>query len=132
MNDAGRRLMTNGKLVTASRLTPIRPSRMFSTVSAVFARLGALEPPDCGTGFTMNSGIRYVSKGRHICPSVAIVKKPERGHPAKGGDRGRPVRAQKGLKDRFPRIARVWTDEAYAGRLVEWAEKTDRSWTVQE
>jgi hypothetical protein len=37
-----------------------------------------------------------------------------------------------GLKDRFPRIVRVWTDEAYAGGLVEWAEKTDRSWTVQE
>jgi len=32
----------------------------------------------------------------------------------------------KGLKDRFPRIARVWADGAYAGRLVEWAQKTAR------
>jgi len=31
-----------------------------------------------------------------------------------------------GLKDRFPRIARVWADGAYAGRLVEWAQKTAR------
>ena len=30
----------------------------------------------------------------------------------------------KGLKDCFPRVARVWADGAYAGRLVEWAEKT--------
>jgi len=30
----------------------------------------------------------------------------------------------KGLKDRFPRLARVWADGVYAGRLVEWAEKT--------
>src|SRR6266404_7864832 len=30
----------------------------------------------------------------------------------------------KGLKDRFPRIARVWADGAYGGRLVEWAQKT--------
>ena len=29
----------------------------------------------------------------------------------------------KGLKDRFPRLARVWADGVYAGRLVEWAEK---------
>ena len=31
----------------------------------------------------------------------------------------------KGLKDRFPRLARVWADgvEVYAGRLVDWAEK---------
>src|SRR5208282_5086490 len=29
-----------------------------------------------------------------------------------------------GLKDRFPRPARVWADGVYAGRLVEWAEKT--------
>jgi len=28
------------------------------------------------------------------------------------------------LKDRFPRLARVWADGVYAGRLVEWAEKT--------
>jgi hypothetical protein len=27
----------------------------------------------------------------------------------------------KGLKDRFPRLARVWADGVYAGRLVEWA-----------
>lgn len=32
----------------------------------------------------------------------------------------------KGLKDRFPRLARVWADGVYAGRLVEWAEKTAR------
>jgi hypothetical protein len=32
--------------------------------------------------------------------------------------------ALKGLKDRFPRLARVWADGVYAGRLVEWAEKT--------
>ena len=87
---------------------------------------------------------------------------PERGHPAKGGDRGYDackhtkgrkrhivvdvlglilavavtgVNVQdrdggqsvlKGLKDRFPRIARVWADGAYAGRLVEWAQKTAR------
>ena len=30
----------------------------------------------------------------------------------------------KGLKDPFPRLARVWADGVYAGRLVEWAEKT--------
>ena len=30
----------------------------------------------------------------------------------------------KGLKDRFPRLARVWADGVYPGRLVEWAEKT--------
>jgi hypothetical protein len=30
----------------------------------------------------------------------------------------------KGLKDRFPRLARVWADGVYAGRLEEWAEKT--------
>ena len=30
-----------------------------------------------------------------------------------------------GLKDRFARMARVWADGAYAGQLVEWAEKTD-------
>ena len=30
----------------------------------------------------------------------------------------------KGLKDRFPRLARVWADGVYSGRLVEWAEKT--------
>jgi transposase len=30
----------------------------------------------------------------------------------------------KGLKDRFPRLARVWANGVYAGRLVEWAEKT--------
>ena len=29
----------------------------------------------------------------------------------------------KGLKDRFPRLARVWADGVYAGRLVDWAEK---------
>jgi hypothetical protein len=29
-----------------------------------------------------------------------------------------------GLKDRFARMARVWADGAYAGQLVEWAEKT--------
>ena len=28
-----------------------------------------------------------------------------------------------GLKDRFARIERVWADGAYAGQLVEWAEK---------
>jgi putative transposase len=28
-----------------------------------------------------------------------------------------------GLKDRFARMARVWADGAYAGQLVEWAEK---------
>ena len=85
---------------------------------------------------------------------------PERGHPAKGGDRGYDAckhtkgrkrhivvdvlglilavavtganvqdrdggqSVLKGLKDRFPRIARVWADGAYAGRLVEWAQKT--------
>jgi transposase len=101
-----------------------------------------------------------VSKGRHICPSAAIVEEPERGHPAKWGDRGYdackhtkgrkrhivvdvfglilavPVTGAnvqdrdggqsvlKGLKDCFPRVARVWADGAYAGRLVEWAEKT--------
>src|SRR5258707_12467765 len=27
------------------------------------------------------------------------------------------------LKDRFARIERVWADGAYAGQLVEWAEK---------
>jgi hypothetical protein len=32
----------------------------------------------------------------------------------------------KGLKDRFPRLARVWANGVYAGRLVEWAEKTAR------
>jgi hypothetical protein len=26
-----------------------------------------------------------------------------------------------GLKDRFPRLTRVWADGVYAGRLVEWA-----------
>jgi transposase len=30
----------------------------------------------------------------------------------------------KGLKDRFPRLARVWADGAYSGPLAEWAEKT--------
>jgi hypothetical protein len=92
----------------------------------------------------MNSGIRYASaKAGIICPSAAIVEEPEHGHPAKGGTMPVAIavlhiRAAgryglgSGLKDRFPRIARVWTDEAYAGGLVEWAEKTDRSWTVQE
>jgi putative transposase len=28
-----------------------------------------------------------------------------------------------GLKDRFARMERVWADGAYAGQLVEWAEK---------
>ena len=28
-----------------------------------------------------------------------------------------------GLKNRFARMARVWADGAYAGQLVEWAEK---------
>ena len=28
-----------------------------------------------------------------------------------------------GLKDRFPRLQRVWADGVYAGELVEWAEK---------
>ena len=27
------------------------------------------------------------------------------------------------LKDRFARMERVWADGAYAGQLVEWAEK---------
>jgi len=29
----------------------------------------------------------------------------------------------KALKDRFPRLARVWADGAYSGRLVEWAQE---------
>ena len=29
-----------------------------------------------------------------------------------------------GLKDRFPRLQRVWADGAYAGKLVEWAQES--------
>ena len=85
---------------------------------------------------------------------------PERGHPAKGGDRGydagKHTKGRKrhivvdvlglilevsvtgahvqdrdgaqavlgGLKDRFPRLQRVWADGAYAGKLVEWAQES--------
>ena len=85
---------------------------------------------------------------------------PERGHPAKGGDRGYDAgKHTKGrkrhivvdvlglilevsvtgahvqdrdgapavlgeLKDRFPRLQRVWADGAYAGKLVEWAQES--------
>ena len=101
-----------------------------------------------------------VSKGRHICPSAAIVDSQSEATQQKGGDRGYDAAKRtkgrkrhivvdvlglilavavtganvqdrdggqlvlKGLKDRFPRLARVWADGVYAGRLVEWAEKT--------
>ena len=29
-----------------------------------------------------------------------------------------------GLKDRYPRLERVWADGAYAGSLVEWAHES--------
>jgi len=34
------------------------------------------------------------------------------------------------LKDRFARLALIWADGGYAGRLVEWA-KTLAGWTLQ-
>ena len=100
-----------------------------------------------------------VSKGRHICPSAAIVDSQSVATQQKGAigatmlrrytkgrkrhivvdvlglilavavtganvqDRDDGQLVLSGLKDRFSRMERVWADGAYAGQLVEWAEK---------
>jgi hypothetical protein len=116
--------------------------------------------PGSGTGFMINSGIRYGlakddifvraqqlwtakawqrskrgrydaakrTKGRkrHIVVDVLglILAVAVTGANVQDRDGGQLV--LKGLKDRFPRLARVWANGVYAGRLVEWAEKTAR------
>jgi putative transposase len=43
-------------------------------------------------------------------------------HPADVQDRDGGVLVLRRLKDRFPRLKRIWADGGYAGRLVEWAK----------
>src|SRR5271165_3080432 len=128
-------------------LLPGRPC----TFTFVFGGL-----PGSGTGFMINSGIRYGLAKADYLSKRSNCGQPKRANAAKGGDRGYYAAKRtkgrkrhivvdvlglilaganvqdrdggqlvlKGLKDRFPRLARVWADGVYAGRLVDWAEKT--------
>src|ERR1700730_763982 len=116
--------------------------------------------PGSGTGFMINSGIRYALAKAGIFVRAQQLWTAKAWQRSKRGDRGYDAAKRtkgrkrhivvdvlglilavavtganvqdrdggqlvlKGLKDRFPRLARVWADGVYAGRLVEWAEKT--------
>lgn len=51
-------------------------------------------------------------------------------HPADLQDRDGAKLVLEGIKDRFPRLQKIWADGGYAGKLVDWAKEVGQ-WVLE-
>lgn len=61
---------------------------------------------------------------RHIVVDTQGLLLAVKVHPADNQDRDGAKLVLPRLLGRFPRLERIWADGAYAGKLVQWAQRT--------
>lgn len=67
---------------------------------------------------------------RHIVVDTQGLLLAVVAHPADIQDRDGAKLVLQRLRGRFPRLVRIWADGAYAGKLVEWAQRSG-SWKLE-
>jgi putative transposase len=100
------------------------------TPSAAIIDSQSVKTTEQGGPHGYDGGKKVNGRKRHILVDTLGLLLKVVVHPASIQDRDGAKLVLAGLKERFPRLRHLWTDQAYTGPILEWI-KEQLGWTVE-